>query len=152
MWPTQPRWTSRFEHVGAEREEVEVVRVLQELLCELGIGGREGHREIRDHRAGAAVKVGVDLMQHRPRPPLNRRLLRVPKPLGEGTCSTRMTLWPHGMSAMTAGRTAFRNCRTGCATIESECFDGIPRGQSNCRAGCTTIGSPAYARKKLRIR
>jgi hypothetical protein len=47
--------------VGAQREEVEDVRVLQGLLREVGVGWRERALEVRECLACALVQAGLNL-------------------------------------------------------------------------------------------
>jgi hypothetical protein len=49
--------------IGTQREEVEDVWVLQGLLREVGVGGRERTREVRERLAYVLVKAGFNLRE-----------------------------------------------------------------------------------------
>lgn len=58
-----------FPGIGIHREKVEDVRVLQCLMCKIGLRGRQSGREVSDRLSLATMQLRFDLMhKHSPRP------------------------------------------------------------------------------------
>jgi hypothetical protein len=86
MWSAmlleQPALEVSLLRVGAQREEVEDVGVLQALLGEVGVGRRERGLEIRQRLASAPVQAGLDLcLENRTAPSVLDGPPRVPQSL-----------------------------------------------------------------------
>jgi hypothetical protein len=79
----QPALEVPLLRVGAQRQEVEDVRVLQRLLREVGVRGRQRGLEVRERLAGAFVHAGLDLrLKDRAAPAMLDGLPDVPEALG----------------------------------------------------------------------
>ena len=61
MCSSSPRSRSRSLRVFAQREEVEAVRVLQDLLRQVGLRGRQGALEVGGGAALALEEAALDL-------------------------------------------------------------------------------------------
>ena len=84
MWssPGAPGFEFALGGIGAEREEVEAVRVFQQLLGKVGLRRRECGVEVRHRLALAAIQVGLDPVgEHGTRPAVGDGLLGIPKTL-----------------------------------------------------------------------
>lgn len=68
--------------IGTECEKIEVVRVLQNLLCQIGLRWRQGAGKICLRLTLPSVQVSFNLMlQNRPAPAVLVRGMNVPEPL-----------------------------------------------------------------------
>ena len=68
--------------VGGECQEIKVVRIFEELLCEIRLRRGKSSWEVGDRLALPRVKVGLDPMrQHRAGPAIGDRLQGVPNTL-----------------------------------------------------------------------
>jgi hypothetical protein len=68
-----------FEHFRTEREEVERIGVLDNLLCKLGLFRRQGARKVRERAPLAPEKIAVDLVREDvAAPTLRNRLMSIP--------------------------------------------------------------------------
>lgn len=65
-----------------EREEVEIVRVFDELLGQIGLRSGEGLLEVGDRLSLPVIQLTLDLHdEHVPAPAIQHRLLGIPEPL-----------------------------------------------------------------------
>ena len=79
----QPALELALRHLGAERQEVEAVGVLHQLLGQVGLRRRQGPGEVGERLALAAVQAALDLVdEDAAAPAVLDGLPRVPQPLG----------------------------------------------------------------------